>query len=222
MEATYNMSNLFLAALTTQVESSMNVTNVMIVVIALILILALFLYYIRLISKNYESEIFDMKKEQGENKKRLLDIEGKYEEIQKKLDSMKSFEKVSSDSTTVNMSRPNNVVEKSASKQVVNNVKYADFYMENNVPVVENRDLSDDNQTGSFMITMNENASTATYTLNKEKINSIMQDVALIADYVDNLQGSYDAKSIKAIDNGTLVKNGNKWVITKKMKVKLI
>ena len=58
--------------------------------------------------------------------------------------------------------------------------------------------------------------------LNKEKINSIMQDVAVIADYVDNLQGSYDAKSIKAIDNGTLVKNGNKWVITKKMKVKLI
>lgn len=221
MEATYNMANLFLAALTTQVESSMNVTNVMIVVIALILILALF-FYIKLISKNYESEIFDMKKEQGENKKRLLDIEGKYEEIQKKLDSMKSCEKVSSDSTTVKTSRPNNVVEKSASKQVVNNVKYADFYMENNVPVVENRDLSDDNQAGSFMITMNENASTATYTLNVEKINSIMQDVAVIADYVDNLQGSYNAKSIKAIDNGILVKKGNKWVISKKMKVKLI
>lgn len=49
-----------------------------------------------------------------------------------------------------------------------------------------------------------------------------MQDVAVIADYVDNLQGSYDAKSIKAIDNGTLVKNGNKWMINKKMKVKLI
>lgn len=221
MEATYNMANLFLAALTTQVESSMNVTNVMIVVIALILILALF-FYIRLIFKNYESEIIDMKKEQGENKKRLLDIEGKYKEIQKKLDSMKSFEKVSSDSTTVKTSRPNNVVEKSASKQVVNNVKYADFYMENNVPVVENRDLSDDNQAGSFMITMNENASTATYTLNVEKINSIMQDVAVIADYVDNLQGSYNAKSIKAIDNGILVKKGNKWVINKKMKVKLI
>lgn len=86
MEATYNMANLFLAALTTQVESSMNITNVMIIVIALILILVLF-FYIRLISKNYESEIFDMKKEQDENKKRLLYIEGKYEEIQKKLDS---------------------------------------------------------------------------------------------------------------------------------------
>lgn len=221
MEATYNMANLFLAALTTQVESSMNITNVMIIVIALILILVLF-FYIRLISKNYESEIFDMKKEQDENKKRLLYIEGKYEEIQKKLDSMKSFEKASLDSTTVKTSRPNNVVEKSVSKQVVNNVKYADFYMENNVPVVENRDLSDDNQAGSFMITMNENASTATYTLNMEKINSIMQDVAVIADYVDNLQGSYDTKSIKAIDNGILVKNGNKWVINKKMKVKLI
>ena len=60
------------------------------------------------------------------------------------------------------------------------------------------------------------------FTLNKEKINSIMQDVAVIADYVDNLQGSYDAKSIKAIDNGTLVKNGNKWMINKKIKVKLI
>lgn len=221
MEATYNMANLFLAALTTQVESSMNITNVMIIVIALILILVLF-FYISLISKNYESEIFDMKKEQDENKKRLLYIEGKYEEIQKKLDSMKSFEKASLDSTTVKTSRPNNVVEKSVSKQVVNNVKYADFYMENNVPVVENRDLSDDNQAGSFMITMNENASTATYTLNMEKINSIMQDVAVIADYVDNLQGSYDTKSIKAIDNGILVKNGNKWVINKKMKVKLI
>ena len=221
MGATYNMKNLFLAALTTQGESSMNVTNLMIVVIALILILALF-FYIRYISKNYESEFFDMKKEQDENKKRLLDIEGKCEEIQKKLDSMKSFEKASSDSTTVKTSRPNNVVEKSASKQVVNNVKYADFYMDNNVPVVENRDLSDDNQAGSFMITMNENASTATYTLNVEKINSIMQDVAIIADYVDNLQGSYDAKSIKAIDNGILVKKGNKWEISKKMKVKLI
>lgn len=221
MEATYNMANLFLSGQTTQVESSMNVTDVIIVVIALILILALF-FYIRLISKNYESEIFDMKKGQDENKKRLLDIEGKYNEIQKKLDSMKSFEKASSDSTTVKTPIPNKVVEKIVSEQVVSNVKYADFYMENNVPVVENRDLSDDNQTGSFMITMNENASTATYTLNKEKINSIMQDVAVIADYVDNLQGSYDAKSIKAIDNGTLVKNGNKWVITKKMKVKLI
>ena len=221
MEATYNMANLFLSSQTTQVESSMNVTDVIIVVIALILILALF-FYIRLISKNYESEIFDRKKGQDENKKRLLDIEGKYNEIQKKLDSMKSFEKASSDSTTVKAPRGNKVVEKIGSEEVVGDVKYADFYMENNVPVVENRDLSDDNQTGSFMITMNENASTATYTLNKEKINSIMQDVAVIADYVDNLQGSYDAKSIKAIDNGTLVKNGNKWVITKKMKVKLI
>lgn len=221
MGATYNMKNLFLAALTTQVESSMNVTNVMIVVIALILILALF-FYIRYISKNYESVFFNMKKEQDENKKRLLDIEEKCEKIQKKLDSMKSFEKASSDSTTAKTSRPNNVVEKSASKQVVNNVKYADFYMENNVPVVENRDLSDDNQAGSFMITMNENASTATYTLNVEKINSIMQDVAVIADYVDNLQGSYNATSIKAIDNGIMVKKGNKWVISKKMKVKLI
>lgn len=164
----------------------------------------------------------NIKKDLDENKKQLLNIEKKYEELQNKFDSMNSTEKASSDSTTEKMSRPNNVVEKSVSKQVVNNVKYADFYMENNVPVVENRDLSDDNQAGSFMITINDNASTATYTLNVEKINSIMQDVAVIADYVDNLQGSYNAKSIKAIDNGILVKKGNKWVINKKMKVKLI
>ena len=48
MDATYNMANLFLSGQTTQVESSMNVTDVIIVVIALILILALF-FYIRLI-----------------------------------------------------------------------------------------------------------------------------------------------------------------------------
>lgn len=221
MEATYNMANLFLAAQTTQVESSVNVMDVSVDVITLVLILALF-FYIRLIHKNTESDFMNIKKDLDENKKQLLNIEKKYEELQNKFDSMNSTEKASSDSTTEKMSRPNNVVEKSVSKQVVNNVKYADFYMENNVPVVENRDLSDDNQAGSFMITMNENASTATYTLNVEKINSIMQDVAVIADYVDNLQGSYNAKSIKAIDNGILVKKGNKWVINKKMKVKLI
>lgn len=221
MEATYNMANLFLAAQTTQVESSVNVMDVSVDVITLVLILALF-FYIRLIHKNTESDFMNIKKDLDKNKKQLLNIEKKYEELQNKFDSMNSTEKASSDSTTEKMSRPNNVVEKSVSKQVVNNVKYADFYMENNVPVVENRDLSDDNQAGSFMITMNENASTATYTLNVEKINSIMQDVAVIADYVDNLQGSYNAKSIKAIDNGILVKKGNKWVINKKMKVKLI
>lgn len=164
----------------------------------------------------------NIKKDLYENKIQLLNIEKKIEELHSKFDSINRGEKASSDSTTAKTSRSNNVVEKSASKQVVNNVKYADFYMENNVPVVENRDLSDDNQAGSFMITMNENASTATYTLNVEKINSIMQDVAVIADYVDNLQGSYNATSIKTIDNGILVKKGNKWVISKKMKVKLI
>lgn len=221
MEPTYMMADLFLAAKTAQVESSVNVMDVSVVVITLILILALF-FYIRLIHKNTDSVFMDIKKEIDENKKRLRNLEKRCEELQNKFDSMNSTEKASSDSTTEKMSRPNNVVEKSVSKQVVNNVKYADFYMENNVPVVENRDLSDDNQAGYFMITIQENASTATYTLNKEKLNSIMQDVAVIADYVDNLQGSYDAKSIKAIDNGTLAKNGNKWVINKKMKVKLI
>ena len=215
------MANLFLSSQTTQVESSMNVTDVIIVVIALILILALF-FYIRLISKNYESEIFDMKKGQDENKKRLRNLEKRCEELQNKFDSMKSTEKASSDSTIEKVPISNKVAEKYVSKQVVTIVKYGDFYMEDNVPVVENRDLSDDKQAGYFMITIQENASTATYTLNKEKLNSIMQDVAVIADYVDNLQGSYDAKSIKAIDNGTLAKNGNKWVINKKMKVKLI
>ena len=164
----------------------------------------------------------NIKKDLDENKKQLLNIEKKYEELQNKFDSMNSTEQASSASTTEKMPKPNKVVGKNVLKQVVTIVKYGDFYMEDNVPVVENRDLSDDNLAGYFMITMHENASTATYTLNKEKVNSIMQDVAVIADYVDNLQGSYDAKSIKAIDNGTLVKNGNKWVINKKMKVKLI
>ena len=164
----------------------------------------------------------NIKKELDENKKQLLNIENKIDELHNKFDSMNRSENASSGSTTEKITIPNKVVKKNVSTQVVTIVKYGDFYMEDNVPVVENRDLSDDNQAGCFMITMHENASTATYTLNKEKINSIMQDVAVIADYVDNLQGSYDAKSIKAIDNGTLVRNGNKWVINKKMKVKLI
>lgn len=164
----------------------------------------------------------NIKKELDENKKQLLNIENKIDELHSKFDSMNRSEKASSGSTTEKITIPNKVVNKNVSTQVVTIVKYGDFYMEDNVPVVENRDLSDDNQAGYFMITIHENASTATYTLNKKKINSIMQDVAVIADYVDNLQGSYDAKSIKAIDNGTLVKNGNKWMINKKMKVKLI
>ena len=215
------MADLFLAAKTAQVESSVNVMDVSVVVITLILILALF-FYIRLIHKNTDSVFMDIKKEIDENKKRLRNLEKRCEELQNKFDSMKSTEKASSDSTIEKVPISNKVAEKYVSKQVVTIVKYGDFYMEDNVPVVENRDLSDDNQAGFFMITIQENASTATYTLNKEKLNSIMQDVAVIADYVDNLQGSYDAKSIKAIGNGTLAKNGNKCVINKKMKVKLI
>ena len=212
MEATYMMADLFLAAQTAQVESSVNVMEVSVMVITLALILALF-FYIRLIHKNTDSDFMNIKKELDENK---------IDELHNKFDSMNRSENASSGSTTEKITIPNKVVNKNVSTQVVTIVKYGDFYMEDNVPVVENRDLSDDNQAGCFMITMHENASTATYTLNKEKINSIMQDVAVIADYVDNLQGSYDAKSIKAIDNGTLVKNGNKWMINKKMKVKLI
>ena len=221
MEATYMMADLFLAAQTAQVESSVNVMEVSVVVITLALILALF-FYIRLIHKNSDSDFMNIKKDIDENKKQLLNIEKKIDELHNKFDSMNRSEKASSGSTTEKITIPNKVVNKNVSTQVVTIVKYGDFYMEDNVPVVENRDLSDDNQAGCFMITMHENASTATYTLNKEKINSIMQDVAVIANYVDNLQGSYDAKSIKAIDNGTLVRNGNKWVINKKMKVKLI
>ena len=215
------MADLFLAAQTAQVESSVNVMEVSVMVITLALILAFF-FYIRLIHKNTDSDFMNIKKDLDENKKQLLNIENKIDELHNKFDSINRGEKASSDSTTEKMPIPNKVVKKNISKQVVTIVKYGDFYMEDNVPVVENRDLSDDNRAGYFMITMHENASIATYTLNKEKINSIMQDVAVIADYVDNLQGSYDAKSIKAIDNGTLVKNGNKWVINKKMKVKLI
>lgn len=221
MEATYMMADLFLAAQTAQVESSVNVMEVSVMVITLALILAFF-FYIRLIHKNTDSDFMNIKKDLDENKKQLLNIENKIDELHNKFDSINRGEKASSDSTTEKRPIPNKVVKKNISKQVVTIVKYGDFYMEDNVPVVENRDLSDDNRAGYFMITMHENASTATYTLNQEKINSIMQDVAVIADYVDNLQGSYDAKSIKAIDNGTLVKNGNKWVINKKMKVKLI
>lgn len=219
MEATYMMADLFLAVQTAQVESSVNVMEVSVMVITLALILAIF-FYIRLIHKN--TDFMNIKKELDENKKQLLNIENKIDELHNKFDSMNRSEKASSGSTTEKITIPNKVVNKNVSTQVVTIVKYGDFYMEDNVPVVENRDLSDDNQAGYFMITIHENASTATYTLNKEKINSIMQDVAVIANYVDNLQGSYDAKSIKAIDNGTLVKNGNKWVINKKMKVKLI
>lgn len=219
MEATYMMADLFLAVQTAQVESSVNVMEVSVMVITLALILAIF-FYIRLIHKN--TDFMNIKKELDENKKQLLNIENKIDELHNKFDSMNRSEKASSGSTTEKITIPNKVVNKNVSTQVVTIVKYGDFYMEDNVPVVENRDLSDDNQAGYFMITIHENASTATYTLNKEKINSIMQDVAVIANYVDNLLGSYDAKSIKAIDNGTLVKNGNKWVINKKMKVKLI
>lgn len=215
------MADLFLAAQTAQVESSVNVMEVSVMVITLALFLAFF-FYIRLVHKNTDSDFMNIKKDLDENKKQLLNIENKIDELHNKFDSINRGEKASSDSTTEKMPIPNKVVKKNISKQVVTIVKYGDFYMEDNVPVVENRDLSDDNRAGYFMITMHENASIATYTLNKEKINSIMQDVAVIADYVDNLQGSYDAKSIKAIDNGTLVKNGNKWVINKKMKVKLI
>lgn len=213
------MADLFLAVQTAQVESSVNVMEVSVMVITLALILAIF-FYIRLIHKN--TDFMNIKKELDENKKQLLNIENKIDELHNKFDSMNRSEKASSGSTTEKITIPNKVVNKNVSTQVVTIVKYGDFYMEDNVPVVENRDLSDDNQAGYFMITIHENASTATYTLNKEKINSIMQDVAVIANYVDNLLGSYDAKSIKAIDNGTLVKNGNKWVINKKMKVKLI
>ena len=164
------MADLFLAAKTAQVESSVNVMDVSVVVITLILILALF-FYIRLIHKNTDSVFMDIKKEIDENKKRLRNLEKRCEELQNKFDSMKSTEKASSDSTIEKVPISNKVAEKYVSKQVVTIVKYGDFYMEDNVPVVENRDLSDDKQAGYFMITIQENASTATYTLNKEKLN---------------------------------------------------
>ena len=114
----------------------------------------------------------DIKKEIDENKKRLRNLEKRCEELQNKFDSMTSTENASSDSTIEKVPISNKVAEKYVSKQVVTIVKYGDFYMEDNVPVVENRDLSDDKQAGYFMITIQENASTATYTLNKEKLNT--------------------------------------------------
>ena len=56
------MADLFLAAKTAQVESSVNVMDVSVVVITLILILALF-FYIRLIHKNTDSVFMDIKKD---------------------------------------------------------------------------------------------------------------------------------------------------------------
>lgn len=80
------MADLFLAAKTAQVESSVNVMDVSVVVITLILILALF-FYIRLIHKNTESVFMDIKKEIDENKKRLRNLEKRCEELQNKFDS---------------------------------------------------------------------------------------------------------------------------------------
>ena len=60
MEATYMMADLFLAAQTAQVESSVNVMEVSVMVITLALILALF-FYIRLIHKNTDSDFMNIK-----------------------------------------------------------------------------------------------------------------------------------------------------------------
>ena len=107
------------------------------------------------------------------------------------------------------------------SKQVVTIVKYADFYKEGDVPTIENRDLSDDNLAGMFMITMKEGASNATYTLNRAKMSSIMEDVAVISDYVEGLQHVPNVTAIEIVEEGTLSKHGNVWKVNKKMKVKI-
>ena len=54
------MADLFLAAQTAQVESSVNVMEVSVMVITLALILALF-FYIRLIHKNTDSDFMNIK-----------------------------------------------------------------------------------------------------------------------------------------------------------------
>lgn len=99
---------------------------------------------------------------------------------------------------------------------------YGDFYLDGDVPMVDNRDLSNNQADGMFVIMLQESATRARYTVNMAKQKAILEDVLSFTNFVNikDIPASYS--SIKVESEGELVKVGASWKIVKKMDVKLI
>ena len=100
-------------------------------------------------------------------------------------------------------------------------VKYADFYLDNGVPTVENRDLGTDPEDGEYKISIQSDEVSATYTINSLKQATIMQDLLALSRYADVLSMPSSPTSIKVEREGRMKRNGACWTVTQKMKVKL-
>ena len=185
--------------------------------------LILFFFYVKRIADKLNCELKKVKNELEDYKVQLQNAREESENILQKVELLRVTEKKETRTNPAENERDISEVDnRDISKQVVTIVKYADFYKEGDVPTIENRDLSDDNLAGMFMITMKEGASNATYTLNRAKMGSIMEDVAVISDYVEGLQHVPNVTAIEIVEEGTLSKHGNVWKVNKKMKVKIV
>lgn len=199
-------------------------TNSMIYGLGLVVLLFLiFFFYVKKIADNLNCKLKKVKKELEDYNEQLQNVRYKCENILQKIESLNATEKKGAHINPAEDKKEISEVDHiGVSKQVVTIVKYADFYKEDDVPTIENRDLSDDNLSGMFMITMKEGASNATYTINRARMSSIMEDVAVISDYVEGLQHVSNVTAIEIVEEGTLSKHGNVWKVNKKMKVKIV
>lgn len=100
--------------------------------------------------------------------------------------------------------------------------KYADFYVEGDAILVDQRDLSDNHAEGMFLVKIQNGASRALYTVNTFKQKAILEDVLGFARYVNLREIPSTYSSVKVLNEGELVKSGASWKIVKKMDVKLL
>lgn len=194
--------------------------------IVVIMCLGVIIFIIKKTDRRLKGEIGKIRKELGGYKKKIEDMATAKESICQRLDSLEcSKNKDYSKEPTVgnnNKCQDSHIANDrhSNNSQIIDN--YADFFTDGGVAIVENRDLGNDKNNGNFIVRRKDGAQDAIYTINDNKIDSILQDISVLLPFVDEFQKIPNATSIKVIKEGHLSRERNLWKVTKKLKIKLI